>query len=74
VTPQIESWVLHPRRSARAWLAAAARESYSVQAVAPMLDLRTADSVWCRNQKTRRKLLKMGFSPSQVCVHRLPQT
>jgi hypothetical protein len=72
VTPQIEKWVLHPRRSEREWLRAAAREVHSVQAVAPMLDLRTAEGVWCRNQATANALTAMGFERERVYVQRLP--
>jgi hypothetical protein len=71
VSAQIEEWVMHPRRQPRAWLRAAAREPHSVQAVAPMLDLRSADSVWCRNQSVARDLIRMGFARERVRVQRM---
>jgi hypothetical protein len=53
------------------WLRCARNEPHSVQAVAPMLDLRTADQVWCRNQVTKVALIELGFDPEQVIVRRL---
>jgi hypothetical protein len=71
MTPQLESWVMHPRRQPRDWLRAAASEPHSVQAVVPLLDLRTADVLWCRNQAARKQLCDMGFAPERVLVRRL---
>jgi len=53
------------------WLRKARREPHSVQVVVPQLDLRQADRVYCRNQKTRMLLIGMGFSEQQVETRRL---
>jgi len=54
------------------WLRWERREPGSVQAVVPELDLTQATRVWCRNQPTRQRLLRMGFSPERVSVQRIP--
>jgi hypothetical protein len=44
---------------------------YAVQACVPALDLAAADRVWCRNQATRRELVRRGFAAERVEVGRL---
>ena len=43
------------------WLRRAANDPGRVICVVPQLDLRQADRVWVRNQKTKKILEKMGF-------------
>jgi hypothetical protein len=69
--PRAQTWILHPSWSEGDWLRRAGLVPRSVQAVAPMLDLRSADAVWCRNQPTRRRLVEIGFDPGRVQVRRL---
>ena len=64
-----ESWVLHRSWSHAAWHRAARRRPGSVQAVAPMLDLASADEVWAPNRRVSRALVALGFD--QVGVRRL---
>jgi len=42
-----------------------------VQAVVPRLDASEAAEVWCRNEKTRRGLVALGFASGQVHTRRL---
>jgi hypothetical protein len=63
--------VLKPSWRPSRWLAAARSNRLTVQACVPELDLRLADSIWCRSQTARRQLLKLGFAPTQVRVVRL---
>jgi hypothetical protein len=60
------------KRSWRAadWVRMAGRGVVSVQAVAPELDLRTADELWCRNRACAKRLADAGFDPSRVVVKR----
>jgi hypothetical protein len=60
------------RRSWRAsdWLRRA-RLSGGIQAIAPSLDLSTADEVWCRNLEARERLVSLGFAEARIRVHRL---
>jgi hypothetical protein len=52
------------------WLRYAA-QGYGVQACVPSLDLAAAGRVWCRNQATRRELLRRGFDAERVEARRL---
>ena len=52
------------------WLRRAANDSGRVICVVPQLDLRQADRIWVRNQKTKKILDKMGFR--NVFVKRIP--
>jgi hypothetical protein len=54
------SWALHR------WALKARRDPGSVQAVAPELDLRTADEIWCRNGTTRKQLAALGFESARI--------
>ena len=71
-SPYEERMILKRSWSRSRWLGKAASDPHSVQAVVPRLDLRAADEVWCRNQTTRRELLRRGFSAERVHVRRLP--
>jgi hypothetical protein len=52
------------------WLRKAANEPGRVICVVPKLDLRQADRIWTRNQKTKKTLEKMGFK--NVFAKRIP--
>ena len=52
------------------WYREALRGKVELQLLAPELDLRKSVQVWVRNQKTRRRLLQLGFQ--NVLVKRLP--
>lgn len=71
VSPRSESWVFHASWKRGDWLRQARREPHTVQAVVPMLDLRSAEEIWCRNQAARRQLLSLGFDQNRVQVRRL---
>jgi hypothetical protein len=64
-----ESWVLHRSWRTSDWYRQARRWPGSVQAVAPLLDLASAEAVWAPNQRVARELERMGFG--QVEVRRL---
>ena len=64
--------VLKPSWRTSDWLRFAARNPGWVQAVVPSLDLRTADTVWCRNRAARAELVRRGFAPERVAVRRIP--
>jgi hypothetical protein len=77
---EFEEHVLSPRerermwaceRTDRGWLRVARRPG-TVQAVAPELDLRTADLVRCRSQRSRRELIEKGFDERSLLVERWP--
>jgi hypothetical protein len=62
--------LFRPDRRQEDWVRAASRGVH-VQAVAPAVDLSTANAIWCRNQRTRRDLVRMGFAPAVVQVRRV---
>jgi hypothetical protein len=71
VDSYIEKLILKRSYAKSRWLKRARDEDGTVQATVPDLDLRQADLVRCRNQKTRRHLLELGFSEDQVKVERM---
>jgi hypothetical protein len=54
------------------WERKAHNDPYSVQAVVPGLDLRSADWIGCRNQATRRELIARGFDATKIEITRIP--
>lgn len=60
--------ILKPSWSTARWMRHARQDDGNVQAHAPVLDLREADAVFCRNQARRRDLIRMGFSAEKVFV------
>lgn len=71
VTRYEERMILKRSWSRSRWLTKAAADAGRVQAVVPRLDLRAADEIWCRNQPTRRELIRRGFGAERVRVRRL---
>jgi hypothetical protein len=67
--PRTTSWVMHRSWSQADWLRYGRRWPGQVQAVAPMLDLATADLVWAPSERAARTLEAMGFP--RVDVRRL---
>jgi hypothetical protein len=53
------------------WRRHARTHPASVQAVAPALDLASADAIWCRSQAARRMLIAKGFAADRVEVRRI---
>ena len=62
--------IFKPSWAESRWLKKAGEDPFSVQLVAPSLDLREAKRIWTRNNSTKRKLDGMGFA--NVEVKRLP--
>jgi hypothetical protein len=59
--PRLERMIFKRSWSLSDWRRKAVRQPNTVMAVVPRLDLRAADSIWCRNVAVKRQLEKMGF-------------
>jgi hypothetical protein len=58
--------ILRPSWIRNDWISYANKYPGSVQYVVPSLDLRTADSVWVRNQESKRRIERLGFKDVSV--------
>lgn len=72
ISPYYERCILRPSWNQARWLTKALKEPGSTQAVAPQLDLRSADLVRVRSKQARAQLLERGFTPKRVEVWRMP--
>lgn len=63
--------VLKPSYSPGDWMRQARRRPGTVQGHIAELDLRLAQTIWVRNQPTRKRLIEMGFGERQVLVRRV---
>jgi hypothetical protein len=71
IGPRAEASIRRRSWTPARWRREARLRPGSVQAVAPALDLASADAVWCRSQAARRALIAMGFPPERVAVRRI---
>jgi hypothetical protein len=66
---EIEAATFQPSWLADAWLAHARHTE--VQAVAPRVDLSTADESWAPSKRAAHALRELGFDPDRILVRRL---
>jgi len=71
IGPGTEASIMRPSWTPARWRRYARTHPASVQAVAPALDLASADAVWCRSQAARRRLIAMGFPAERIEVRRI---
>jgi hypothetical protein len=71
VPKSFEPSIFRPSWSETRWLREALREPGTVQAVSPLLDLRSADRVRVRSAAAKRELVARGFPGERVEVYRL---
>jgi hypothetical protein len=64
-----ETDIFQPSWTADAWLAHARHTE--VQAVAPRVDLSTADESWAPSKRAAHALRELGFDPDRILVRRL---
>lgn len=61
ISDRERSMILRPSWNKADWLRYAKRNPGCVQLVVPELDLRKADSIWVRNNATKKEAERMGF-------------
>ena len=69
-TSQEKRWVFKYSWNRSKWLRRAANDPGRVMCVVSRLDLRQADRIWVRNNKTKKALEKMGFE--NIFAKRIP--
>ncbi len=66
VGPGHTRWILKTSWNKARWLRKARKRTCSVMYVVPQLDLRQANRIWVRNERTRKLLVNMGFINVQI--------
>lgn len=71
VSDVVRRLVMKPSWRDSDWLRRVRRQTHSVQAVVPSLDLAAADRVWCADDETRAALVDQGFDARRIKVKHL---
>lgn len=71
IEPYWERQIWRRSWSSARWIRKALADPHSVQALAPQLDLTTADEIWCASKDTKALLASRGFESRRLKVRRL---